>query len=82
MHTTEVVDQRQISDECIAITVRCCQDSITDSVTTIMNVHVLSSDDIDVIVDKHHDYVKTRHEGLLAGMAHLTTLQNRTKTHK
>lgn len=81
-HTTQVVESTQISDECIALKIRCCDDPLTDSVVTIMNVHTYTPAEIEAFVDKHHDHVKTRHSGLVAGLSHLNTLSNKIKKHE
>lgn len=80
-HGTEIVREEQITDECIAVTIRCCGDSKTDATRTIYGVHLKSQDDIAAEIDQHHDSVAQKHAGMLAGRDHLKNLTNRVKQH-
>jgi hypothetical protein len=81
MHITEIVKQEQVSDEAIAVTVRCCSNPKTDSTFTIYGVHKLTLDQLNEAVDKHHSRVAAKCEGLSAGRDLLANLKKTSKTH-
>ena len=81
MHVTEIVKQKQESDEAVSVTIRCCSNPLTDSTVTIYGVHGMSTEQLAEQVDKHHDRVATKCEGMGAGKSLLAQLIKRTKTH-
>ena len=81
MHVTEIVKQKQESDEAISVTIRCCCNPQTDSTLTIYGVHAKSEADIAAEVDKHHDRVASKCNGMAAGVSALAALIKKTKTH-
>jgi hypothetical protein len=80
-HVTEVVKQEQHSDESVAVTIRCCDDPKTDSTLTIYGVAKHSAETIAEAIDKHHNKVAAKHQGMQAGKQHLLTVQ-KTKAHE
>lgn len=82
MHTTEIVEEKQISDEMIAIKIRCCGNPKTDSVLTIAYAHKLSPEEIDKMIDAHHDCVREKHVGLSGGLDHIRRSKQRVKVHQ
>ena len=82
MHVTEIVNQKQVSDGAVAVTVRCCKNPLTDSVITIYGIGTTTSPEkLLADVDKHHDKVAAKCKGMSAGKIVLTQLTNRTKEH-
>ena len=82
MHITEIVEQKQVSDEAVAVTIRCCSNPLTDSTVTIYGVHTLSPEQLAEAVDKHHDRVASKCHGMGAGKMLITGLITKTKTHE
>ena len=82
MHITEIVKTEQVSDEAIAVTVRCCSNPKSDSTVTIYGVHSKSPADIAAEVDKHHSRVASKCHGVGAGKSLLDTLSKKPKTHE
>jgi hypothetical protein len=80
-HTTEIVNTKQCSDESIAITIRCCDDPQTDSVLTVYGVSKLSEKQLAADVNKHHDRVALKHDGMQSGKHLLGTVIAQTKNH-
>ncbi len=88
MHTTEIIEQKSISDECWSITIRCCNDPSTDSVRTIHAVvrdrtgvlNQRTDEDLQTDIDQHHDEVMSRHAAKMAGKLAIN-LGQRTKIH-
>lgn len=80
-HVTEIVEEKQISDEMIAVKIQCCGNPKTASVMTIANAHKLSPEEIDKMIDEHHDRVREKHEGLSGGLAHIQRSKQRVKIH-
>jgi hypothetical protein len=80
-HTTAVVRQEQPNDDCVTVTIRCCDDSKTDSTTTIYSLHAQTPEEIKAKIDAHHDAVASKHAGMLVGTATLATLSKRSKIH-
>jgi hypothetical protein len=81
MHTTKVVKTEQFTDECIAVTIRCCDNPNTDSVLTIAQAHAHTGEQIESMVETHHDKVRTRCVGMQAALQTLKSLTNLTKEH-
>ena len=82
MHITEIVKTEQVSDEGVAVTVRCCSNPKTDSTVTIYGVHNLSAEQLQEQVDKHHSRVASKCHGVGAGKSLLNTLSKKPKTHE
>jgi hypothetical protein len=82
MHITEIVKHEQVSDEAIAVTVRCCSNPKTDSTFTIYGVHAMSPEQLQAKVDAHHDRVASKCHGMGAGKSLLSTLSKKPKTHE
>ena len=68
MHTTEVISTKQMTDESIAIKIRCCDNPKTDSVWTIYGVEKLSPKELAKIVEHHHDRVAEKCRTMGASM--------------
>jgi len=64
-HTTKIVEKKIVSNGAIAVRVRCCDDSSTDSVTTIYIKPSMTEKEIVDLVQNHHAYVSRQHETLL-----------------
>ena len=82
MHITEIVDQKQVSDEAVAVTVRCCCDPLTDSTVTIYGIHQMSPEELSRQVDFHHDRVAKKCHGMGNGKLLIKNLITKTKTHE
>jgi hypothetical protein len=67
MHTTEIIRQKQESDEAISVTIRCCGNPLTDSTLTIYGVHEQGGDQLAEHIEKHHDRVAAKCSGMGAG---------------
>lgn len=81
MHITQIVRQEQVSDECIAVTVRCCQNPKTDSTVTIYGIAAMDHAAVEAEVEKHHDRVAAKCDGMKKASDHLATLMTKTKQH-
>jgi hypothetical protein len=81
-HTTKIVRTQQMSDEALAITIRCCGNPKTDSVLTIYDVGKLSPSQLEADVDKHHDRVSQKCQAMNSGKALLVGLLSVSKTHE
>lgn len=82
MHTTEIIRQKQESDEAVSVTIRCCHNPLTDSTITIYGVHTLSPEQLAEAVDKHHDRVASKCHGMGVGQRLIIGLIGITKTHE
>jgi hypothetical protein len=80
-HTTQVVKIEQVSDECICVKIRCCDDEKTDAVLTVYNVMNLTQEQIEAQIDKHHDRVAAKCAGMAKAKGHLQLVGNQTKVH-
>lgn len=67
-HTTKIVEKKILSDGAIAVRVRCCGDSSTDSVTTIYIKPSTTEKEVGDLMQKHHDHVSKQHEALLRAL--------------
>lgn len=81
MHTTKVVKTQQISDEAIAVTIRCCDNAQTDSTVTIYGAANKTAAQIEDTVSKHHDAVAAKCAGMQAAKDILKTLVLTPKVH-
>ena len=82
MHITEIVKTQQVSDEAVAVTVRCCSNPKTDSTVTIYGVPNLTPEQLQAHVDKHHSRVASKCHGMVNGKSILDTLSKKPKTHE
>ena len=82
MHITEIVKTEQVSDEGVAVTIRCCNNPKTDSTVTIYGVHAMSPEKLQEQVDKHHSRVALKCHGTGTGKSLLDTLSKKPKTHE
>ena len=80
-HVTTIVSTRQVSDEAVAITIRCCGNSKTDSTLTIYGVGRLTPEKLASDIDRHHDRVAEKCQGMSSGKSLLDALDTKTKTH-
>jgi hypothetical protein len=81
-HKTEIISTRQVSDEAVAITIRCCGNSKTDSTLTIYGVGRLTSENLAADIDRHHDRVAAKCQGMASGKNLLNALSGRFKIHE
>jgi len=81
-HKTEIIRTQQLSDESLAVTIRCCGDPLTDNVWTIYNVGNLSEQTLAETIDKHHDRTAAKHAGMTSGKHLLDTVVKKTKNHE
>ena len=82
MHVTEIVKTEQVSDEAIAVTIRCCSNPKSDSTFTIYGVHSLSPEDLQAKVDGFHSRVASKCHGTGAAQSLLKSLSKASKTHE
>jgi hypothetical protein len=80
-HTTKIVKTQQLSDEAVAVTIRCCDNKLTDSVLTIYDVGKLSPEQLTKDIDKHHDRCAEKCASMASGKTLLDGLVKKTKTH-
>ena len=78
-HKTEVIKMQQVSDEALAVTIRCCGNKLTDSVLTLYD---MSAEQLAQDIDKHHDLTAKKHAGMESGKALLGTTIQKTKVHE
>jgi hypothetical protein len=80
-HITTIISKRQVSDDAIAVTIRCCANAKTDSTVTIYGASTKTPAQINARIDKHHDDVAKK----CAGMGNAKTLLDhavqQSKTH-
>jgi hypothetical protein len=81
-HTTKIVKTQQLSDEAVGITIRCCDNKLTDSTLTIYNVGKLSPEQLTKDIDMHHDRVAVKCAGMASGKGFIDGLVKKTKTHE
>jgi hypothetical protein len=81
-HITEIIRTQQMSDEALAVTIRCCGDPKTDSVLTIYGVGKLSSEQMALDIDKWHNRVAAKCQGMATGKYLLGVMSSRSKTHE
>jgi hypothetical protein len=81
-HKTEIISTRQVSDEAVAITIRCCGNSKTDSTLTIYGVGRLTAEKLAADIDRHHDRVAAKCLGMASGKNLLNALGAKFKTHE
>jgi hypothetical protein len=81
-HTTEIISTKQLSDEAVSVRVRCCGNPATDSVLTIYGIQKLSADQLTADINKHHDRVATKCQGMQSGRQLLNAMVAKTKTHE
>ncbi len=81
-HTTKIVSTRQVSDEAVAITIRCCDNSKTDSTLIIYGVGRLTPEKLTSDIDRHHDRVAAKCQGMSSGKSLLDAVIAKTKTHE
>lgn len=82
-HTTEIVGKpKQVSDEAIAVTIRCCGDPKSDSTLTIYGIGKITADELNAQIDAHHDRVAAKHHGMGTGKSLLSGIIAKTKTHE
>ena len=82
MHKTEIVGSKQLSDDSLAFTIRCCGNPKTDSVLTIYGVAKMSADQLMQDVHKHHDRVAQKCQGMETGKKLLAAFVGKTKIHE
>jgi hypothetical protein len=82
MHTTKVIKTEQLTDESIAVTIRCCENAKTDSVLTIAQAYKINAADVETMIEKHHDAVKARCLGMQTTLRQLKGLKNLNKVHR
>jgi len=56
-HITTIISKRQVSDDAIAVTIRCCANAKTDSTVTIYGASTKTPAQINARIDKHHDHL-------------------------
>jgi len=81
-HTTKVIREAQVSDEDMAVTIRCCDNPKTDSTMTIHGFYKLTAAQLDTAYNKHHDRVAAKCQGMDIGKQLLVSAVTRTKTHE
>jgi hypothetical protein len=81
-HKTEIVKTAQTSDECIAITIRCCGNPKMESVLTVANVGKLTPAELAKKIDEHHDRTAAKCDAMQKASAHLATAMPKTKIHE
>ena len=79
-HKTEVI-KAGMTDEAIAITIRCCGDEKTDSALTVYGIHKMTPEQLEVEVNNHHDRVAAKHEAMGKMKDALGSLNTKTKVH-
>jgi hypothetical protein len=81
-HRTEIIRTKQLSDESLAVTIRCCGNPQTDCVLTLYNVGNTSEQKLEADIDRHHDRVAAKCAGMASGKHLLDTVVLKTKTHE
>jgi hypothetical protein len=81
-HTTEIVRTTQSTDETMEVTIRCCKNRKTDSTLTISRPFRFSPEQIDDMINKHHDRVAAKCDGMGKTRAHLGSVVTQTKVHE
>lgn len=81
-HVTEIISTQQVSDEAIAVKIRCCDNPLTDSVHTLYGVAKMSALQLEQIIDAHHNRVALKHQGMASGKHLLDTVISKTKIHE
>ena len=71
IHETKIVSKQSVSNGVIAVTLRCCDDSTTDSVATI---HVTPDTDVTAWVAAERARVEGEHQAILDAHAALEQL--------
>jgi hypothetical protein len=74
MHSTETVETKVISDEAVAVRVRCCEDPSTDSWHVLQITGETSEKDIKSWHDGRHEDVKAKHAARSKAHSLLKTL--------
>jgi hypothetical protein len=82
MHVTQIVKATQVSDEAVAVTVRCCDNPKSDSTVTIYGIHEMTPETLQAKVDKHYSRVAKKCHGMGAGQSLLATLSKMPKAHE
>jgi hypothetical protein len=81
MHVTQIIETKQVSDECLSVKIRCCENPKTDSVLSIYGIGTISEQDLLAKIDHHHDVVAAKCHGMAAGKLLITGLITKSKTH-
>ena len=81
-HNTIIVSKRQVSDDAIAVTIRCCANAKTDSTTTIYGASTMTPAELNAKIDAHHNRVAKKCTGMGATKTALDLIVQQTKTHE
>ena len=81
-HITKIIRTQQMSDEAVAVTIRCCDNPLSDCVHTFYGVGRLSQEQLMQGIEKHHDSVAAKCAGMASGKHLLDALVEKTKTHE
>ena len=81
-HKTEIISMQQVSDEAIAVKIRCCNNPLSDCVHTIYGVAKMSALQLEQVIDAHHNRVAAKHAGMASGKHLLDTVISKTKIHE
>ena len=81
-HTSIIVSKRQVADDAIAVTIRCCANAKTDSTTTIYGVSTKTPAQLFAKIEAHHNRVMRKCAGMNSAKTALDLVVQQSKTHE